>query len=75
MKYIVEKIEEGKVTLMEIDSKKMVVKDAKDLPRIVIGDIIYHDEEEDMFIIDTKSRVERMKNIREELNDILDMED
>ena len=75
MKYTVDRIEGDKVVLINMDTDEVVNKNYDDLPKVVTGDIIYHDEEEDMYIVDTKARIERMKNIRVELNDILEMED
>ena len=75
MKYEVDRIEDNKIVLIDLDTRKEVVKDYDDLPKVVTGDIVYHDEEEDIYIVDTKARIERMKNIRVELNDILEMED
>ena len=75
MKYTVDRIEGDKVVLINMDTDEVVNKNYDDLPKVVTGDIIYHDEEEDVYLVDTKARIERMKNIRVELNDILEMEE
>ena len=75
MKYVVDRIEGDKVVLINMDSDEIKNVLYNDLPKVVTGDIIYHDEEEDTYIVDTKARIERMKNIRVELNDILEMEE
>jgi len=74
MKYVVDRLEDEKIVLINVDTKEELVKDARELPGIVIGDVVYHDEEEDIFIVDTKARVERIKDIRAELNDVLDLD-
>ena len=75
MKYVVDRIEGDKVVLINMDSNEIKNVLYNDLPKVVTGDIVYHDEEEDTYIVDTKARIERMKNIRVELNDILEMEE
>ena len=75
MKYVVDRIEGDKVVLINMDNNEIKNVLYNDLPKVVTGDIVYHDEEEDTYIVDTKARIERMKNIRVELNDILEMEE
>ncbi len=75
MKYVVDRIEGDKVVLINMDNNEIKNVLYNDLPKVVTGDIVYHDEEEDTYIVDTKERIERMKNIRVELNDILEMEE
>ena len=75
MKYVVDRIEGDKVVLINMDNDEIKNVLYNDLPKVVTGDIVYHDEEEDTYIVDTKARIERMKNIRVELNDILEMEE
>ena len=60
MRYIIDSIEDGKIIMRSLTSKKKLVKDSKNFRGVVIGDIIFYDEEED---------------IREELNDILERDD
>jgi hypothetical protein len=74
MKYVVDRLEDEKIILINMDTKEELVKDARELSGIVIGDVVYHDADEDTFIVDTKARIERMKDIRTELNDVLELD-
>ncbi len=66
MKYVVDRIEEGKAVLEEIDTKKKRILDVREFPTIMEGDVLYY--REGTYIIDAKDKEKRKSELREELN-------
>ena len=66
MKYVVDRIEEGKAVLEEIDTKKKRMLDVREFPTIMEGDVLYY--KEGTYIIDAKDKEKRKSELREELN-------
>jgi hypothetical protein len=75
MKYVVDRIEEGLVVLVEEKTRKITIKKYEELPRVVPGDVLYYDPEDKDYIVDEYERAERLKNLRAELNNIWDIEE
>ena len=72
MKYVVDRIEENLVVLINEDTRAVLIRKYEELPRVVPGDVLIYDEESKDFIVDEGERAERLKNIRANLNDIWD---
>ena len=54
MKYVVDRIEEGKAVLEEISTKEKKIVDVREIPTIMEGDILYYSDE--TYIIDAKEK-------------------
>ncbi len=72
MKYVVDRIEEGKAVLEEIDTKKKKIVDVREMPTIMEGDVLYFTE--GTYIIDAKEKERRKSELREQLNLIKDID-
>ena len=66
MKYVVDRIEEGKAVLEEISTKEKKIVDVREIPTIMEGDVLYYSD--DTYIIDAKEKEKRKSELREELN-------
>ena len=66
MKYVVDRIEEGKAVLEEINTKDKKIIDVREIPTIMEGDILYYSD--DIYIIDATEKEKRKSELREELN-------
>ncbi len=72
MKYVVDRIEEGKAVLEEVNTKEKKLVDVREIPTIMEGDILYYYD--DTYIIDAKEKEKRKSELREELNLIRDID-
>ena len=72
MKYVVDRIEEGKAVLEEINTKEKKIVDVREIPTIMEGDVLYYID--DTYIIDAKEKEKRKSELREELNLIRDID-
>ena len=72
MKYVVDRIEEKLVVLINEETRAVLIRKCEELPKVVPGDVVYYDEETKDFIVDEGERAERLKNIRANLNGIWD---
>ena len=72
MKYVVDRIEEKLVVLINEETRAVLIRKVEELPKVVPGDVLIYDEESKDFIVDEGERAERLKNIRANLNGIWD---
>ena len=72
MKYVVDRIEEGKAVLEKIDTKEKKIVDVREIPTIMEGDVLCYIE--GTYIIDATEKEKRKSALREELNLIKDID-
>ena len=74
IKYIVDRIESHLVVLVEDETYKVIIKKEKELPKVVMGDVVYYNKKDNKYIVDEKARAQRLKDIRARFNKIWDEE-
>ena len=75
IKYVVDRIEEHLVVLINENTREVVIKKYEELPRVVPGDVVYYYVDGDRYIVDEYARVQRLKDVREKFNSIWDTEE
>ena len=75
IKYVVDRIEEYLVVLINENTREVVIKKYEELPRVVPGDVVYYYVDGDRYIVDEYARVQRLKDVREKFNSIWDTEE
>ncbi len=70
MKYVVDRIEENLVVLINESNKEVTIKKREELPKVMPGDYIYYENGE--YYVDEYEREKRLKNIRAELREVWD---
>jgi len=68
--YIVDRIEEHLIVLVDKKTYKVVIKKDKELPKVVPGDVVYYNKKENKYTVNEKERAQRLKNIRAKFNSI-----